>query len=154
MFKRRQSRGEQVLIGLIVGGAIGSLVSFLFAPVKGKDLRKEIKDDMDDYLKKAKDQSQRIYNETKSLTNSMLDRAQNVLELSRKYASGVVEGPKENVEKEISRLRTAVTAAVDAYKTYQKEETPEPLPAASEMVEGYDDDTLPKQEGMGRREQH
>lgn len=121
MFKRKQSREEQMMIGFLVGGIIGSLASFLFTPIKGKDLRKEIKDDVGDYLKKAKEQSQKIYSETKALSSSMIDRAQNVFELSRHYASGVLDVPRDNVEKEISRLRKAVNAAVDAYKTSQAE---------------------------------
>ncbi|MGE5681954.1 MAG: YtxH domain-containing protein [Bacillota bacterium] len=149
MFKRRQSREEQIIIGLLVGGAIGSLVSFLFAPVKGKDLRKEIKDDMDQYLKVAKDQSQKIFSETKDMTNGMIERAQNVFDMSKKYATGVIDVPRENVEKEISRLRKAFTAAVDAYKSYEAEVPTEQ--AVSEIFENYNDEGLPKQEGMGRR---
>lgn len=161
MFKRKQSREEQIMIGFLVGGIIGSLASFLFTPIKGKDLRKEIKDDMGDYLQKAKEQSQKIYNETKALSSSMIDRAQNVFELSRHYASGVLDVPRDNVEKEISRLRKAVNAAVDAYKTSQaeaaasgEENLATTATQVNETFEGYNDETLPKQEGMGRREVH
>ncbi len=52
---KKQSRLDKVLMGVIVGGAIGSVLGIGFAPKKGSDTRKDIGKQANKILKSAKD---------------------------------------------------------------------------------------------------
>lgn len=150
MLRKKQSREEQVIIGLLVGGAIGSLLAFFLAPARGKDLRQDLKEDMDEYLGTLRDQSQKIFSETKDMTNNIIDRASKVFELSRKYAAGATEVPRDTIKNEISKIRDAFDSAVRAYKNYETVEE-QAEAAVDDLYEQYADKDLPGSEGMGRR---
>jgi gas vesicle protein len=47
-------KAKQILIGMIAAGAVGALVGTLFAPEKGMDTRKKIRDCADDLVNKVK----------------------------------------------------------------------------------------------------
>lgn len=146
-----------VLFGVIMGSLAGSLAALLFTPTSGKKLRKEIKNNLNDYVSQAKQQSQKILSDTKTMTTSWVDRAQEVFALSKKYASGTYDVPKDTVEREISKLRTAFNAALAAYREYESETEGKPRSQEEAMEENnpifseYEDETLPKYEGMGKR---
>jgi len=72
--------------------------------------------------------------------------------LSRKYAEGRYKISTERIEKEIASLRTALNAAIDAYKhsslnkaeiNFHKND--------GKDYSTFEDESLPKREGMGRR---
>ncbi len=47
-------KAGKMLIGLVSGAALGAVVGLLFAPKKGKDIRKKIGDTSENYIKDAK----------------------------------------------------------------------------------------------------
>lgn len=47
-------KAKQILVGMIAAAAVGALVGTLFAPDKGADTRKKIKDTADDLVNKMK----------------------------------------------------------------------------------------------------
>ena len=58
------------LIGVFIGGLIGSVAALLFAPTSGKHLRKKIKDKTDEIVEDAeelyhtgKEKAEELYNE-------------------------------------------------------------------------------------------
>lgn len=52
---KKESRLDKVLMGVIVGGAIGSVLGIGFAPKKGSDTRKDIGKQANKILKNAKE---------------------------------------------------------------------------------------------------
>ncbi|MCU7512404.1 MAG: YtxH domain-containing protein, partial [Ignavibacteria bacterium] len=112
---------ENLIVGVIVGSIAGGVLAQILTPVSGRRVRREIKRGMNTYMDKAKTQSRRLLDETKSVTSSWVDRAQDVFTQAKRYASGKVDVPRDTIESEISRLRDALAAAIDAYKNYEKE---------------------------------
>ncbi|MGE5352998.1 MAG: YtxH domain-containing protein [Acidobacteriota bacterium] len=151
---------ENLIVGVILGSIAGGVLAQILTPVSGRRVRREIKRGMNTYMSKAKTQSQRILDETKNVTSSWIDRAQDVFTQAKKYASGKIDVPRDSIESEITKLRNALAAAVEAYKNYESET--EETTAAGEtrrssvevkdqLTAEYEDETLPKRESMGRR---
>ena len=53
--KKKQGTMDKVIFGLLIGGAIGSVLGLTVAPDKGKKVRKKIKKGSDDMIDKSKD---------------------------------------------------------------------------------------------------
>ncbi|MCU7496403.1 MAG: YtxH domain-containing protein [Ignavibacteria bacterium] len=152
---------ESLIVGVILGSIAGGVLAQILTPVSGRRVRREIKRGMKTYINKAKSQSQRIIDDTKTVTSSWIDRAQDVFTQAKKYASGRIDVPRDTIENEITKLRNALAAAVEAYKSYEKEteetapprgETrPSSVEVKDQLTAEYEDETLPKRESMGRR---
>jgi gas vesicle protein len=127
--------GKGLLIGFLTGAAVGSIVALLFAPKSGKELREDIKtksqdfiEDADQYIVKAKDKASQLINEgkkkseklvaeTKEKVDTLLGEAERILTEAKDKAGSVAHQGKEKIEKESERLKTAIRAGMDAYKT-------------------------------------
>ena len=77
---------SKVLVGLFAGVAIGATLGILFAPDKGTETRKKIKDKSDDYKQKATDKygdivdaAQQKYDTVRSKFNELTGRAENAV---------------------------------------------------------------------------
>lgn len=156
----KRNKGNLV-VGVIIGSIAGGILAQILTPVSGRRVRREIKRGMNTYMHKAKTQSQKIIDDTKSVTSTWVDRAQDVFTQAKKYASGKIDVPRDTIENEITKLRNALAAAVEAYRNFEREteETPgvtgETRPSSVEVKDQltaeYEDETLPKHESMGRR---
>jgi len=127
--------GKGLLVGFLTGAAVGSIIALLFAPKSGRELREEIKsksqefiDDADKYIANAKDKasdlinegkrkSEKLVTETKEKVETLLGEAERILTDAKEKAGSVVHVGKEKLEKESDRLKTAIKAGMDAYKT-------------------------------------
>lgn len=135
MQNEENGMGKGLLIGFLTGAAVGSIMALLFAPKSGKELRKDIKnksqdliEDADEYLMKAKDKasqlinegkkkSEKLVSETKEKVDTLLGEAERILTEAKDKAGNVAHIGKEKIEKESERLKTAIRAGMDAYKT-------------------------------------
>jgi gas vesicle protein len=144
------SKTKAGLTGLLIGGAVGSALAFLFAPKSGKELRGDIKKDFDNYLEKAKEQKNKIFSDAKSIADDVLKKAEKLRDLNKKYFAGTFEGSISKIEKEIVSLRTALYTAINKYKERNDRE-----PATEKIVDDiyieFEEEDYPKHEGMGRR---
>ena len=52
--KNKKRKKNSLLTTLIIGGAVGSILGLLFAPKKGEELRKDIKDTASEVFEKTK----------------------------------------------------------------------------------------------------
>lgn len=127
--------GKGLLIGFLTGAAVGSIIALLFAPKSGKELREDIKtksqdfiEDADKYIVQAKDKasqlinegkkkSERLVAETKEKVDTLLGEAEKILTEAKDKAGNVTHLGKEKIEKESERLKTAIKAGMDAYKS-------------------------------------
>lgn len=135
MQNEENGMGKGLLIGFLTGAAVGSILALLFAPKSGKELRDDIKtksqdfiEDADLYIVKAKDKASQLINEgkkkseklvaeTKEKVDTLLGEAEKILSEARDKAGNVAHQGKEKIEKESERLKTAIKAGMDAYKT-------------------------------------
>lgn len=143
------------LIGTIVGGIAG----FLFAPKTGQQLREDLKDDLDSYLKKVKEAGNRIVEDAQNTANQMVEKANQLIALVDKYMGEDFKESLDKIEKEISSVKAAISTAVDTYKSNsaKTENSSESIADdifidfVKENSEEYDDEILPLHEGMKRR---
>ncbi|HEX2868057.1 MAG TPA: YtxH domain-containing protein [Ignavibacteriales bacterium] len=150
---------ENLIVGVILGSIAGGILAQILTPISGRRVRREIKRGMNTYMNKAKVQSRKIIDETKDVTTSWIDRAQDVFTQAKKYAGGKIDVPRDTIESEITKLRNALAAAVDAYNNFEREteETPagetrrSSVEVKDQLTAEYEDETLPKHESMGRR---
>lgn len=135
MANEENGLGKGLLIGFLTGAAVGSIIALLFAPKSGKELREDIKtksqdfiEDADKYISNAKDKASQLINEgkkkseklvadTKEKVESLLGEAERILTDAKDKAGNVASSSKEKIEKESERLKTAIKAGMDAYKT-------------------------------------
>ncbi len=135
MANEENNLGKGLLIGFLTGAAVGSIIALLFAPKSGKELREDIKnksqdfiEDADKYISNAKDKASQLINEgkkkseklvadTKEKVETLLNEAEKILSEAKDKAGNVVSTGKEKIEKEGERLKTALKAGMEAYKT-------------------------------------
>ena len=155
----KRNKGN-LIAGVILGSIAGGVLAQILTPVSGRRVRREIKKGMNTYVNKAKVQSRKILNDTKTVTSSWIDRAQDVFTDAKKYASGKIDVPKDTIESEITKLRNALTAAIEAYRSYEEETEgatagrktkPSTVEVKDQLAAEYENETLPKHESMGRR---
>jgi len=135
MANEENNLGKGLLIGFLTGAAVGSIIALLFAPKSGKELREDIKnksqdfiEDADKYISNAKDKASQLINEgkkkseklvadTKEKVETLLNEAEKILSEAKDKAGNVVSTGKEKIEKEGERLKTALKAGMEAYKS-------------------------------------
>jgi gas vesicle protein len=136
--------------GFLIGGALGSVVTFLFTPKSGQELRDEIESDAKEYYDKAKVSGKKIAIDSKTILNDIISKAEQLRILMKKYAEEAYTIPAQRIENEIKRLRHALNAAVKAYNLTTNR-TPETDKKVNEIFSEFEDESIPKFEGMGRR---
>ncbi|HSP88471.1 MAG TPA: YtxH domain-containing protein [Ignavibacteriaceae bacterium] len=128
------NQGKGLLIGLLIGGALGALAGLLFAPKSGRELRQDIKNKSDEYLDdaeryitdaktKAKDlinegkkRSEKLITDAKTKSDELLKDAERIFRDAKAKASNAVDAGKKTFVDESDKLKTAFKAGVDAYK--------------------------------------
>ncbi len=90
-----QYRAEGFIVGALVGAAIAALVSLLFAPKSGKDLRKDIGhtthkawDQASDYVDTAKDKGQEVAGDVSEKASSYFNVASDEVDKATKKTKG------------------------------------------------------------------
>jgi gas vesicle protein len=117
------NQGKGLLIGLLIGGAIGALAGLLFAPKSGRELRQDIKsksdeylDDAERYVNDAKTKAKDLINEGKRRSEKLISDAKTKSDELLKDAEKVFKEAKTKVTDESDKFKTALKAGVDAYK--------------------------------------
>ena len=127
--------GKSILIGFLAGGAIGAILALLYAPKSGKELRSDIKEKADEYLGEAekyiaeakdkaidminesKKKSEKLISDAKNGSEELLRDAEKIFGDAKSKTATTINTSKENTENESGRLKGAVKAGVDAYKS-------------------------------------
>ncbi|MGE5465520.1 MAG: YtxH domain-containing protein [Syntrophothermus sp.] len=94
-----------MVTGLLVGGATGSILTFLFAPKSGKELRTDIVHTMDSSVDKVKDTTTNIYNGARHITTDTINRIQSAINAgvsSYKNSTEKVQTSKEMIEETLA----------------------------------------------------
>lgn len=142
---------------IIAAAAAGGLFALLYAPKSGKELRKDIKDEVDNTLTRVRRTTNDLKGSAVRTASDLIDRTVEIFNLSKIYLTGSYNTTSGSIAGEISHLRTAINAAVDAFKNYYEPAVIEPQPKANNVytltdISAYDKE-LPKFEGMGRRQE-
>lgn len=136
--------------GFIAGGLLGSAIALLTAPKKGSELRSDIKQKFGHSLKAASDISKKYVHQAKQFENDLVIRSENIYSLVKDYTEGKYNGNKDKFDEEFRKLSKAFYAAIDTYKHYG-EQRPKTESIVEEIFSEYENESLPKTEGMHKR---
>lgn len=148
---KRNRNFEQIAAGILLGSIIGSAITLLFTPKSGEEVREDIKRNVDKSVKKAKEVSNKLLDDTRHLSNNVISKAEQLVKITKDYSAGIYKGSAENFQHEYDRLRKSIRAGIDTYKTYEEESIPVEQNVSAGILEDYDDDNSPKSEGIGKR---
>jgi gas vesicle protein len=127
--------GKSIFIGFLAGGAISTILALLYVSKRSKKLRSDIKEktneysgDTEKYIAEAKDKAKDMINEGKKKSGKLICDAKNKSEEffkgaekkirdAKSKAAATINVNKENLKTESGRLKNAVKAGVDAYKS-------------------------------------
>ncbi len=121
-----------LFLGFLGGTAVGAILALLYAPKSGKELRADLREKADDLLEEAegqieaaKSKASEIVTEAKKRSEHLVTdaarKAQTLLQDADKVLTGARQKGTHIVE-EGGRLKDAVKAGVDAYKTERSRE--------------------------------
>lgn len=82
---------KKVLIGLFAGVAIGATLGILFAPDKGSETRKKIKDKGNDYKSKAADKYGQLADAAHEKIDAVRSKFNELTGRAEKAANGAIE---------------------------------------------------------------
>jgi len=130
-------------IEFLTGFAAGSVVSILFT-------RKDLKNDFTNLQKKAEEIKNQLFSKAKNISSDLTEKSQRFIESSKKFAEGKYAGTIESLEKEYYSIKHAINTAIDNYRRNSKIITAAQSEEDDLFID-FDDETLPKFVGMGRR---
>lgn len=149
---------QKIAAAFLLGAVVGGVIALLYAPRSGKETRKDISDEVNHYLKKAADVKSNVIAKAKKLSDDMIGHSEKVYSDIHRFKEGKYSGTAEKIESEISRLRSAIKAAVDSFKDTKKARKFFPdedkyyfTDFGDYLFQDEDDETPPKFESMKKR---
>jgi gas vesicle protein len=146
-------------INFLTGSVVGGILGFLFAPKTGEQLREDLKEDLDLYLRRVKEAGNRIVEDAQKTASQMVEKANQLIAITDKYVGKDLKDSLDKIEKEILSVKNAINAAVDSYKSNNAkiENSSEAIADdifidfVNENSKEYEEEVLPLHEGMKRR---
>ena len=149
---------QKVAAAFLFGAVVSGVIALLYAPRGGKETRKDISDEINNYTKKAAEAKNKLIEIAKKISSDMVNQTEKVYADVRSFKDGKYSGNAEKIEKEITRLRMAIKAAFDSYKDTRKarqffsdEDKYYFTDFSDYLFQDDDDESLPKHEGMKKR---
>lgn len=139
MSGERNEYFKGLMVGSIIGGAVGAVIALLFAPKSGKELRKDIADITNELYQRTTnyfaDVQQKVDQEVWETVNEGRQKAQNIIESAKQQAKKILENAEkiiedakekaksvsQNVEGTIEQIKEATKAGVEAFKSELKQ---------------------------------
>lgn len=128
-----------LMVGSIIGGAVGAVIALLFAPKSGKELRKDIAEITGELYQKTSnyftDVQQKVDQEVWETVNEGRQKAQNIIDAAKQQAKKILDNAEkiieeakekaksisQNVEGTIEQIKEATKAGVEAFKSELKQ---------------------------------
>lgn len=115
--------GLEFFKGFLFGGIVGAVVSLLYAPKSGKEIREDIRqrslemrDDAEARLELAQKKAEVLLQETTKQLEELRKEAESAVGELKGVAAGKFEDGKAAVTKETTRIKDAIDASVAAFK--------------------------------------
>lgn len=127
-----------LVVGALIGGAVGAITALLFAPKSGRELRRDIADRSIDVYNNTSDYltnlEENVSSNLSHIVNEGKYRAENIVNSARQKAEDLIQGAehvihgakekasnvKEDVSHTVTTLKGAAKASADAFKAELK----------------------------------
>jgi gas vesicle protein len=118
-----------LVIGSVVGGAIGALVALLYAPKPGVEFRKQLVDTTNEVYGKAQDYfsntTDKIKEQTFNTYNEGKEKAQALVESAKQQAEDLIHKAEDilaDAKNKAGQVPSGIKAGVEAFKNEFKSE--------------------------------
>ena len=121
-----------LFLGFLGGTAVGAILALLYAPKSGKELRADLREKADDLLEEAEGQIEAARSKASAIVTEAKKRSEHLVTDATKKAQTLIQdadkvltGARQkgaHIVEEGARLKDAVKAGVDAYKTERSRE--------------------------------
>lgn len=120
--EERRVSAKGFLLGLLAGGAAGSIAALLYAPKSGKELRKDIGKKGREVVKETGEYANNAKKRAAEIISDGKKKAESIIQDARKKADGITKGTeklylqgKDFISDEAARIKGAVKAGVDTF---------------------------------------
>jgi gas vesicle protein len=93
------------LVGFIVGGLTGAVISLLYAPQSGDQTRAVIKEKAIELRDKTTDTFEETYKQAEGAATDAVEKAQELLRLAEKKANEIAEQGQVVIEDTVSKVK-------------------------------------------------
>lgn len=145
MFYRRKGLN---ITSFIIGSVLGASAVFALSPKSRKQFSRDVKLKSEKYLSKVKKSTNDLVQNSRASAQSLQRKAEEIMNTVQQYAMGKLNKPVSFVESEITGLKAAITAAKTSYSL--NPEIRESEVEVNSFLNEFEDETLPKQLGMGK----
>ncbi|NOS84382.1 MAG: YtxH domain-containing protein [Ignavibacteria bacterium] len=125
--EQRTSSAKGFMLGLLAGGAIGSIAALLYAPKSGREFRKDIGNksravvkETGQYVDQARTRATEIISEGRKKAESLINDAKKKADSISKGTEKLYTHGKDFISDEASRIKEAVKAGVDSFNDERK----------------------------------
>ena len=125
--EQRTSSTKGFMLGLLAGGAIGSIAALLFAPKSGREFRKdigkksrEVVKETGQYVDSAKTRAVEMISDGRKKAESMISDAKKKADSITKGTEKLYTQSKDFIIDETARIKDAVKAGVDSFNDERK----------------------------------
>ncbi len=138
------------ITAFIIGGVLGASAILAISPKSRKQISKDIKSKSEYYLKRVRESTNSLVRNSKTSAELMQKKAEDIMNIVQQYAIGKINKPVSLIENEIAGLKAAISAAKASYSLNPKIHESYLKVNAESMTNEFEDETLPKQIGMGK----
>jgi gas vesicle protein len=93
------------LVGFLVGGLTGAVISLLYAPQSGEQTRAVIKEKAIELRDKTTDTFEETYKQAESAATDAVEKAQELIRLAEKKATEVAQQGQVVIEETVSKVK-------------------------------------------------
>ncbi|GAB5465044.1 MAG: hypothetical protein Kapaf2KO_04800 [Candidatus Kapaibacteriales bacterium] len=116
--------GKGLILGSLLGGAIGAAVALLFAPKAGNELRRDIANKSGDVTTKAKGYFRKMENDVQDIVSSAVNegkvKAEGIISNAKRQADSLVQSADsilKDAKLKATNAKTSYGEKVEAYKS-------------------------------------
>lgn len=125
--EERRTSSKGFLLGLLAGGAAGSIAALLYAPKSGRELRKDIRKKSREIINETEQYAANTKNRAAEIISDARKKAENLILDARTKADSITKGTerlyeqgKEFVADETARIKEAFKAGVNTFNDERK----------------------------------
>lgn len=96
--RQRRSTMKKACVAFLIGSSISALVTLFIAPKSGKELRRDVKDKVEEGTEVVKDNASKFANKTSEVVEDVLSKGQNLKEKVALKINATKKSAKDTAE--------------------------------------------------------